>query len=237
MNKFFSILFGVLIVAPFSYCEVLDKHYTMERFVRDIREDAIFSISDTLKLVTYKDTDTGDFYDYALQGVFLDYIKAKKIQLDDDEYLQLKTITTLYGKKSACQNFAVTLNGIKELLSKDTKNHSPCVIGFCLVTQIMPNRKSLTANDIDFFISFYKRTDSKLLQSAIYSAVLIGAPAIEYKEIIFQHGNFSDIFSVLTSLINTTKGKEQEAWKVKLKELGIEAPELKQKINFYLQYK
>lgn len=237
MNKFSAVLFVTLILSPFSYGEVLDKQYTMEQFIHDVREDAVFSIADTLKLVTYKNTDTGDFYDYALQGVFLNYIKAKRIKLNDDEYPQLRTIATLYEKKTAQQNFAVTLNGIKKILSEDKKNYSQCVIGFCLITQIMPNRKNLTATDIDFFINFYKCTNSKLLQSAIYSAVLNGDSAIKYKETIFKYGNYSDIFSVLTSLINTTKGDEQEMWKIRLKELGIKSPELKQKIDSYLQYK
>jgi len=239
MNKYCKIFLGLLFLFShpyYAYCEVLNKCYTGSEFIDDMRNNATFSVLDTLKLITYHNDSTGNFYDHALQGLFLDYINTLKDSSKSANSEQLTIIKNLYKKGAGKQNFKVTLDGIKNILSSGRNNYSPCVIGFCLITQILPNRKRLTQNDVAFFINFYKHTDSKFLQSAIYTTILNGDIAIKHKDIILKYGNYLDIYSLLASLIEVSKGKEQEIWKIKMGELKTQCPQLADKIDFFLRY-
>lgn len=233
MRKYFIILV-ISAFFQYSYCEIIDKHYTEEEFQNEMRDKASFVLSDTLKLVTCKSNDKGDFYSNALQGTFLNAIKDKRATVNTQEHDQLKNIEELYKNKSSKQDYETTLNGIKEILSRKEYNYSPCVIAFSLITEIMPNKEKLNAADIEFFVNSYKHTDSKLIQHAIYTSVLNGNNALKHKSTIVKYGNYLDNFYLLISLVRGANGKEQEKWKMQLKELKEKSPRLKDQIDFFL---
>ena len=141
----------------------------------------------------------------------------------------------LYGSKASKQEFRETLAGVRKLLSEEHNESSPCVIAFCLLSEIMPHKKELNSSDIAFFLDIYRKTDSKIIQHALYTAILNGDNAIKHREIILESGTWLDVYYLYLSLIATTDGEEREAWKKQLQRLKMKSPILGKWIDSSLE--
>lgn len=235
MKKILAWVF-IFFSLSYSYGTKVDRHYTEREFQNSIAAGAFFSASDVFKLISYQKGHRGNFYDYALQGTFIDAIRFNKKAQALKGFPQWEIIQELYDREVSKQDFKQTLEGIKKLLSGDTKNYSPSVIAFCLIVEIMANKKNLENSDLEFFVDFYQKTDNKILQHAIYTAILNGKNAIEHKNVILKSGNYLDIYYLLISMIRATRGGEQEIWKKQLKALKAESPVLEKQINFFFEH-
>ena len=100
-----------------------------------------------------------------------------------------------------------------------------------MICEILPNRKKLTENDVKFFADFYSKTDSKLLQQAIYTVVFNGKNAVKYRNTILKYGNYNDICYLINTMVIVTEGKERQKWIKKLQEHKEICPELNDLID------
>lgn len=117
-----------------------DRNYTEMEFHRSLGIEAVYSTSDVLRLMSYDKDHRGNFYDYALQGSFLHAAHRQKTKLPR-KLSQCRTIQELYESKTSKQEFRETLAGVRKLLSEKHNESSPCVIAFCLLSEIMPHKK------------------------------------------------------------------------------------------------
>ena len=148
---------------------------------------------------------------------------------------QFQLIKKLFDSEVSRQEFGETLKGIQNLLKEENPQYSPCVIAFGMIWEILPNRKKLTEDDVRFFADFYSKTDSKLLQQAIYTVVFNGENAIKYRDLILKYGNYNDVYFLLNTMIRATEGEERQKWIKKMLEHREKCPELKDLIEPFLQ--
>ena len=211
-----------------------NRHYTEAEFHRDIGIEAVYSTSDIIRLMSYEKEHQGDFYDYSLQGSFLYAVRQQKNRFLI-ELPQCKIIQELYDRKTSKQGFHETMAGVQELLKREDNNYSPSVIAYCLLSEVMPHKKELDNTDITFFLDVYRKTDNKILQHAIYTAILNGENAIKHKDVILESGTWLDVYYLYLSLIATTSGEEQEEWKKQLQRLKMKSPILGKWIDSSLE--
>ena len=230
MQRYLAWIIISLFIFNLSGGDSVDKQYTEIEFQRSIATEAVYSAADVLKLISYKKNHQGNFYDYALQGSFLNAIRRRN-DLTLEELPQWKIIKELYDNKVSKQELRVTLDGLQKLLKEQDTNYSPCVVAYCLLSEIMAHKKELNTSDINFFLDYYQKTDNKILQHAIYTAILNGDNAIKHKDAILESGTWLDIYYLYLSLIINTNGEEQEFWKKKLQMLKEKSPVLSEWID------
>ena len=233
MEKYLGVIMISLILSGLYGLEA-DRNYTEMEFHRSLGIEAVYSTSDVLRLMSYDKDHRGNFYDYALQGSFLHAAHRQKTKLPR-KLSQCRTIQELYESKTSKQEFRETLAGVRKLLSEKHNESSPCVIAFCLLSEIMPHKKELNSSDIAFFLDIYRKTDSKIIQHALYTAILNGDNAIKHREIILESGTWLDVYYLYLSLIATMDGEEREAWKKQLQMLKTKSPVLEQWIDSSLE--
>lgn len=208
--------------------ETPDRQYTEDEFQNSVGGDGtVFIASDVVRLLGYAEGHRGDFYDHALQGVFLNAVRRRERMMREPLMEpRLKIIQELYDGGASRQCFRETLSGVRRLLRQKNGSYSPCAAAFCLITEIMPRRSELESSDVDFFLDCYARTDNKIIQHAIYTAVLNGETAVEHKDVVLKHGSYLDVFYLLVSLVRATHGEERDAWSRQLRLLGKKSPAL-----------
>ena len=109
-----------LVLLAFSlshlYGTEINRQYTESEFQNSIAAGAVFSAPDVFKLISYKKDHRGNFYDYALQGTFLNAIHINKKAQAFEGLPQWEIIQGLYDEEVSKQDFKKTLEGIRKLL-------------------------------------------------------------------------------------------------------------------------
>ena len=235
MKKNFIFLMAMLSFLNL-FGEIADKHYTTNDYFNEMcRDKAVLTTKDVVRLVTYDKDHVGNFYDYILQGLFVEIVQTNKKYRSYMQTSQFQVIKKLFDSEVSRQEFGETLKGIQNLLKEENPQYSPCVIAFGMICEILPNRKKLTEDDVRFFADFYSKTDSKLLQQAIYTVVFNGENAIKYRDLILKYGNYNDVYFLLNTMIRATEGEERQKWIKKMLEHREKCPELKDLIEPFLQ--
>ena len=234
MLKRLALAMASLFLTTLHGTDATDRQYTEDDFHRSLGIEAVYSTSDVLRLMSYDKDHRGIFYDYALQGSFL-YALGRRNAGTSIELPQCKIIQELYGSKASKQEFRETLAGVQKLLSEEHSESSPCVIAFCLLSEIMPHKKELDHSDVAFFLDVYRKTDSKIIQHAIYTAILNGDNAVKHRDVILESGTWLDVYYLYLSLIATTDGEEHETWKTRLRKLREKSPALEKWIDSSLE--
>ena len=234
MKKDFIFLITVIFFINL-YGEIINKHYTSKEFFNEMSGDkSVLTTEDVVKLSTYEKDHRGNFYDYILQGLFVEIVQTNKKYKNYMQSSQFQVIKKLFDQNVSRQEFEETLKGIQNLLKDEKPQYSPSVIAFGMIWEIMPNRKKLTEDDVEFFVDFYRKTDSKLLQHAIYGAVLNGRNAVKYNDVILEYGNYNDVCYLINTMVFVTKGEERKKWIKKLLEYREKCPELNDRIESFL---
>lgn len=230
------LVFSMAILSFFNlFGEIADKHYTTDDYFNEMRRDkAVLTTKDVVRLVTYDKDHVGNFYDYILQGLFVEIVQTNKKYRSYMQTSQFQLIKKLFDSEVSRQEFGETLKGIQNLLKEENPQYSPCVIAFGMIWEILPNRKKLTEDDVKFFADFYSKTDSKLLQQAIYTVVFNGKNAVKYRNTILKYGNYNDICYLINTMVIVTEGKERQKWIKKLQEHKEICPELNDLIDSFL---
>ena len=74
------LVFSMAILSFFNlFGEIADKHYTTDDYFNEMRRDkAVLTTKDVVRLVTYDKDHVGNFYDYILQGLFVEIVQTNK---------------------------------------------------------------------------------------------------------------------------------------------------------------